>query len=304
MKRFNYLLLSMVIALGIVACQKESERVKPSGITDIETEALPGQIKITWENQEPTTYDYIKVSYYDKLLKKNVVRLASSYSEGSITIPNTLQALGTYKFTLQPFSHDGTPGEVYNVEGTSGRALATVEATPVTLSDTGLFTDSEEDRDENRIAKLIDRNIQTIFHTRWSSNVTNMPHYIVVDLGEESNQRGFRFKYTTRNNNGPGNHPKQMKVYVSETFDHSGDSYVIPDINPSSATLVATLSGLPNKKSAQYVSDDLLVETKDKKNYRYVWFEVLNTHGSTKYFSLAELSIEFLQKIDPEEITQ
>lgn len=286
MKKITVLLF-IIVLFG--SCDSEDiTPVNPSTINNIQTEALPGAIKISWTREEPVTYEYIKVTYYDFLKEKDMTRLASSFSD-TILIPNTRAKYGDYNFSLQPFSITKNAGQVIEVAGKSGPApitVSVVDAKPVTIDPNKLYTDAPE-ATEGPIANLVDGNNNTFFHSSWSVNYGPMPHYIVVDLGKKVN--GLSFSYVTRNHGGAGNHPNKMNIYVSNSFD---------DYNTENAVHVDELSNLPNGASQSFDSENYILDG----DYQYVWFEVNQTHGNTTYFALAELAVSelILEIIDPE----
>lgn len=291
MKQIQYLLILLGSILLLSACKDDDDNgIRPSTITDVKTFALPGEIRITWTRVEPITFEYLKISYYDELTEKNVIRLASRYAD-AIVIPNTRKKFGTYEFSIQPYSVTDTGGDIIAVSGTSGAAPKTISVADVvdlTLDGGKLYTDAQEPS-EGPIADLVDGNNNTYFHAAWSVNKGPMPHYIVADLGKMV--KGFRFKYVTRNHGSSGNHPKKLNVYVSKTFD--GSTYDVTDLK-----LVAELDDLPNGASQNYSSEDYIID----EGYQYIWFQIKETHAGTKYFALAELGISELELkiIDPE----
>lgn len=293
MNKYKFFISAFCLLMLVVGCEKDKVTpVQPSSISNIQTEALPGEIKITWTKNEPVEFEYIKVTYFDKLEKKEMLRLASKYSDG-ITIPGTRAKYGDYSFTLQPFSITDTGGDVMTVQGKSGPAPATFNVIgpkpePVKLTVDGLFADAPEPS-EGPIADLIDGNKNSFFHAAWSVDYGPMPHYIVVKLPEKL--QAFKFNYITRNHGGAGNHPKLMNVYASNGFD--GKTYDVSGI-----LNVAELKDLPNGASKEYESGNYVMDQK----YEYIWFEVKQTHGNTPFFALAELSITELELeiIDPE----
>lgn len=290
MNKIKYLFATLCILVLSVGCDSDSETIIPSSITDVETFPLPGEIGIKWAKSDPSNIEYVKVTYYDMLEKKDMMRLASSYAD-TIIIPDTRAKYGHYEFTLQPFSSTDTGGEIVTIKGVSDKAPRTIKISGVekiALSADRLYTDSQEPS-EGPIKNLLDGNLNTYFHAAWSVNNGPMPHYIVVDLGEM--YEAMKFGYTTRNHAGAGNHPKHMDVYVSKTFD--GSTYDV-----SGLTKMASLSDLPNGASQKFNSGDYILDDV----YRYVWFEVKETHGGTAYFALAQLEIFELvvDIVDPE----
>lgn len=291
MNKLRYTVAAICVLFLLVGCNKDDVApVQPSTVSNVTTAPLPGAIKISWTREEPVTYEYIKVTYFDKLKKEEMVRLASSYSD-TILIPNTRAKYGDYDFTLQPVSITNTEGAKLQVSGKSGAApktISVVDVKALALKANDLFTDAQEPS-EGPIANLIDGNTGTYFHAAWSVDRGPMPHYIVVKLPRKVN--AFKFSYTTRAHSGAGNHPKTMNIYVTEDFN--GTTYDVSALTP-----IVELSGLPNGSAQTFSSDNFILDDE----YQYVWFQVKSTHGNTKYFALSELSISelLLRVIDPE----
>lgn len=293
MKNVKYIILGVLFSVIVTGCEKnDTSSEVPSTISDVRYESLPGAIKLEWTQQEPVTYEYIKITYFDHLKKKDMMRMASKYSD-TIQIPGTREKYGTYTFSLQPFSKNGTPGEKLEIEAKSGPAPVTIEILDkkqIRLKAENLFTDAQEPS-EGPIKDLIDGDPNTFFHAAWSVDMGPMPHYIVVKLDKKID--AFSFSYVTRNNAGAGNHPKRMNIYLSNHFDP--ENYDTSDL-----LLVDSLEDLPNGASQNFDSQNYFENIDEE--YEYIWFEVLETHGGTSYFALAELSIFGLELdiVDPE----
>ncbi|MDO5105661.1 discoidin domain-containing protein [Capnocytophaga sp.] len=214
----------LVASLTLVACKKDEPKINPSGIKNLQSEELPGQIKITWEKEEPVTFEHLRFTYFDKLTKKEVLRLASIYSN-EIIIPNTRKKYGEYEFKIQPVSATGTEGQVYTFKATSGAAPATYQLTEgddavkVNLSVDMLETNAQEPS-EGHIANLIDGNNYTYFHTKWSGSPINAQHYFQINLTESL--QGFKFNISTRHNGNGSGDVKRMKVEAS----NDGETWV------------------------------------------------------------------------------
>lgn len=293
MKNIYKLILLLLSATVFTACSNDDEpAIQPSEITDLKVTSLPGQIQIDWTNVEPITYQYLEVKYFDHLTKKDVKVLASQYAK-SMIIPNTRAKYGDYTFNFQPFSATKTAGKVSEVTGKSGiapKVITVVDSKKIELTAEQLFTDAQEPS-EGPIKNLIDGNTGSFFHAAWSVDKGPMPHYIVVDLGKKV--QGLKFSYTTRNHGGSGNHPKKIDVFVSNEFD--GKTYDV-----SNLLKIASLEELPNGAAQTFNSSDYY-ENFDQA-YQYLWIQVKETHGNTKYFALSELSVSEIELkiIDPE----
>ncbi len=290
MKKIYYL-IALITTIAFSSCSSDDVApITPSNISNVRSSELPGQIKLNWDLPADKNLEYVQITYFDHLQKKEMMRLASVYSD-SIIIPNTRKKYGDYNFTLQTYSSTDTPGEALKFTAQSGPAPSTIsviDVKPLVLKAEDLFTDSQEPT-EGPIANLIDGNTSTFFHARWSGSPGPMPHYVVVRLPKKVN--GLRFSYTTRNAAAAGNHPKEINVYMSKEFD--GETYDVSNIS-----FVKKFDQLPNGAAKSFTSDDLVLDDE----YQYIWFEVLATHGATKYFALSELSVNevILQVVDPE----
>ena len=143
---------------------------------------------------------------------------------------------------------------------------------------------------EGVIANLVDNNYNTYFHMSWSSPKP-FPHYIVMKAPEAIGALSFFFKNRTHANN--NNRPKNMNLWVSETFD--GTTF-----NPAgfSAHKVAEFRGMPEGSGSEVESPGYVLPSP----MQYVWFEVLEPHGSGLYFALAEIKLYKykLEMFDPE----
>lgn len=212
-----YVLLTISIAfLVLVSCRKDEQEVKPSGINNLQYEELPGQIKITWDKEMPVTFEYLKITYFDKLKKKEMLRLASAFSN-EIIIPNTRRKYGEYEFKIQPISAAGVEGQEYFIKAISGVAPATYQfteaddAVKVELSSDMLQTNAQETQ-EGPIVNLLDGDTGTYFHSAWSRAIGEQ-HYFQVNLAEPI--QGFKFDIATRHNGNGDGDVKRMKVEAS-----------------------------------------------------------------------------------------
>lgn len=208
----------IVFLLGILSffsCEKKETGEKPAPVENLTTVALPGQIQINWTNSEPV-YEYLKITYFDMLTQKEMVRLASKYSN-SITIPDTRAKFGEYTFTIQPFNslHEG--GEIQTITGVSGIAPAVYlltdadDAVKIDLTASMLSTNAQE-KQEGPLSNAVDGRKDTYFHTSWSVNL-GVQHYFEVNLPEAI--RAFKFGFSTRHNGNGDGDIKRMRIEAS-----------------------------------------------------------------------------------------
>ena len=125
--------------------------------------------------------------------------------------------------------------------------------------------------------KLTDGNPATFLHTDYSGSnpAGDLPHYLRVDLGENSSANAFTFTYTTRNN---GNNCPSEIVVEGSADDDEGYSPI------------CTLTGLPDGSSAVYNSSSKITRASA---HRYIRFKVTRTETSTSptFFVMAEFGI-------------
>lgn len=209
------LFLILATAFVLFSCDEDKiTPIQPSDISNIRSEALPGAIKLMWDVPSDKNLEYVKISYFDHLIKKDVVRLASVYGD-TILIPETRAKYGEYKFTLQPFSSTHTPGNIHQFTAVSGPAIATYVLTDeplveIPLTVAMLSTNAQEPY-EGPIANAVDRNPGTFFHTLWSGAIS-VPHYFQVNLPEA--QRAITFAYVGRQGNNNGD-IKRVRIEAS-----------------------------------------------------------------------------------------
>lgn len=139
---------------------------------------------------------------------------------------------------------------------------------------TMLSTNAQE-KSEGPIERLVDGNISTYFHSRWSSagGAVTEPHYIQIQLNEPIT--ACRFRHTTRHNNGNGS-PQDVEIKVS----NDGNTWT---------TLARINSGLPNAANQGYLSD-IMTAAAPFTYLRYVVHQA-STRPAPTYFALAEFEL-------------
>lgn len=300
-KNLLYLIIG-IFGLSLFAACSESEEgyPAPTPLVQESIKATPdnGKITLTWDIPTEANYYYIKVQYTLPESGKLCTRLASVHND-TIIIDNLLARFGNIEFTLQPFSKDGKGGEICKVTGKADNAPKTVvlngqqEAIPLSLSQLAVNSLQEGD---GSLAELVDGNKTTYYHGNWSTPPP-LPHYIVVDLKKEV--YACSFFYATRNNSNKSN-PKDMEIWGSNTFPGTmgGQSDTGFDTKEANATLLATLSGLPDAQAAEYTSAPI----KGTQSFRYVWFKVTAITNGKAFIALSELTVTNLKTstYDPE----
>ena len=134
---------------------------------------------------------------------------------------------------------------------------------------------SNPESNEGPISNLVDgeKTISSFFHTSWSANIGQGPHYIEVDLGEANKLSEFMFKYTTRIFQGsPGQ-------------DYLDGISVLGSNDKSTYTEIYNVtSGFPQASGRDWNSSLISSETA----YRYLRF---NVTAERIYWHMAEFDI-------------
>ena len=195
-----------------------------------------------------------------------------------------LKRYGDIVFTLQPCSADGNGGEICSITAQAAAANKQTVTISKDFKITGegdAWTDAQE-TSEGPLKNLFDGSTASdnYFHMSWSAS-TPFPHYIVVDLKEETNF--FSFTYTARDNANCDN-PKEMDILVSKELVGSKPDYV----NETGTTKLASLSELPGTRKASYMSDRISSD----ETFRYVWFKVLSATSGSNWIALSELALK------------
>ena len=140
------------------------------------------------------------------------------------------------------------------------------------------------------VTALVDGNTAKFFHSQWQTTV-EMPHYLVIDLGEEVSAIKFRSTNTNRVNDSSW---KTINLYTSDSYNPAewfdGVQFIdgnSVDISQAGTHKETTLIELPDGVDEVYNSEIIPLS----KPSRYLWFEVTETTKGTPYFALGELEI-------------
>lgn len=271
-------IIAVLVLVGTTSCDDKLESFEKTGSTAtpvaidasaVQSEALPGQIKLTWTAPQGE-FEYMQVRYTDPLLGKEICKI---FSKGAteLLVENTRARFGDYSFFFQTFNVNNQGSAVTEVKARSGAAPATVtekSRNAVTLNVSQLSS-NYPDSSEGQYAHLVDGNTGNFFHTNWHDPQSPLPHYIQIDFDEE--HENFAFEYYTRNTSNTDGFPTAAEFQIST----DGTNW---------ETLTA-LTGLPTTKATKYTSD-FVVAGKKFKHFR---FNVLTSSLNKKYFHIAEI---------------
>lgn len=270
-------LLGAFTAVMLASCDSNFETFEPEGYTGtpaaiaesaIHSEALPGQIQLSWDMPSTPTFDYMQIKYHDPWADKDVTEVVSKYTT-SLTVDKTLKRFGDYTFYFQTFNDLNEGGPVTTVKAQSGAypAEETVTKSEVKLTADQLSSNYPEPS-EGPLKNLIDGNVNTFFHSRWSSPQYALPHWIQINFNED--HENFVVYYQNRNGSQVG--PQELEFQIS----NDGETW---------ETVSTITEGLPSGSKAEYTSD--LV--RPGKTFRFFRYNVTKTYGNKKYFNLAEM---------------
>lgn len=210
MKRIIYLVLCFFAVLVLNSCQQD-ELPAPNNVVNITTIPRVGAVTVKWELPADTNMYYIQVRYVKngRLIRTN----ASIYSDTCLI--TGLLHKENYTFEVQAFNKDDVGGETL-VTGPVNPIRRAIETTytyaeiPLTASMLNTFT---QETTEGPKTNLVDGNIQTFWHTAWSSNTAPLPHWIQINFDKEVLFGGF--KYFMRQGSSTDGRPNQWDVQSS-----------------------------------------------------------------------------------------
>lgn len=276
--KYKYIFVAGLL-IGMTGCDDKLETFEMAGsvkaptaiaASAVSSEALPGQIRLSWEAPAENAFDYLQIKYNDPLSKKDVCKIAS-VGTTEMLIDETRARFGDYSFYFQTFNAAHQGSAVTEVKAKSGEApitLTEVSRTEVKLTENQLSTNNQEPT-EGPIKNLIDGK-NSFFHTRWSEPQIPLPQYIQIKFNEEHENFAIYYKNRTDNTWTTDGRPSVVELQISN--------------DEQEWETVGTLSGLPTAHSTEYTSDYVM----PGKKFTYFRFNVTATSGNTKYFCIDE----------------
>lgn len=193
-KIYLYITILITALVILLSCSNDDDSFvndknaytgNPGHVDNITYESLPGQIRLNWDVPADSSYQYVKIKYYDHLKKENVTLIASIYTN-SILIDETRQKFGDYEFSFQAFNAKHKGGETKTIKAQSGRAPVIdkiVETKKIPLTVDQLSTNALE-KTEGSLGGSIDDDPNTYFHSDWRGRPVIKPHYFEIHLKE------------------------------------------------------------------------------------------------------------------------
>lgn len=282
MKAFNIIFF---LCLFLLSCEKDDkDYIYDVNIENLQAEAFPGAINLSWKVPEDSSFLYMKVSYYDYGTEEEKVKVCSEYTN-SLYIDGLLNKYGKYKFSFTPYDIRNVPGKTFYLEKECEKKApwyVAIGEELIPLSADQLSTAAQE-VSEGPIENLVDDDPETFFQSMWTHPewIPAGPHYIIFDLRKEVS--AFTFKYWNRLQKG-GSLPKTVNLYGS----NDGKKW----------DLIEVLTDLPSELGSVYTSGTYIPESP----VSYIKYEVVATTGKSVFFSLAEVKFyEVIRElVDPE----
>lgn len=298
MKKIHKLLAIGLFGIFAASCSDDDNNIIPADISNLRAESTPGRIVLRWDTPAGAeeNIEYIQVNYYDHRSKMEQKRLASIYAD-SIDIPDTRKRYGEYTFKVKTVSPSGAFGTEQTVTCSSEAATPTFIKKQISLSGADVSTNAQEPS-EGPVANCVDGDVNTYFHTIWSTYTTG-PHYLEVNLKQTLNQY-FAFGYTTRHNNNVDT-PWEIELqgnnggewFSLQWFKHGEDGIT-----------------LPTERAQAFESDNYKVETPFNKVRMVVWstkaYPGPDYHGQYwgPWWAISEFKFWNVEIIDPENPAQ
>ena len=294
--------LTAVCLIGgaVILCSCNDDKSSypiPSDIENLKATSAPGQIILNWTNPTDENLYYVQAEYTIEATGKSYKKQVSQYTN-ELIIDNLLQKYGDINITVQPFNKGYTAGVIHKITARSEKANPTF-GTPVKLKLDGKKIWTNAPFAAHPAKDVADGSTATFFHTQWQQKV-EMPHYLIVDLGEEASALKFRFTNSPR---AADSSWKTVNVYTSDRYDPAlwfdgvklihGNSV---DIAKGGTRKEITFTDLPAGAGKVYNSDIIPLS----KPSRFLWFETTETTSGTAFFTLAELEIYACSMIIPE----
>lgn len=266
MKNITYLILCYLVILLLSSCQKD-KLPKPNSVTSITSTSRVGAAVVKWVLPADTNMRYIQVRYMKngRIIKTN----ASIYSD-SCLITGLLNKFD-YIFEVQAFNKDNVGGAILSA-GPVKPIRRSIDTTytyaelPLTAA---MLTTYTQETNEGPKINLIDGDINTYWHSAWSSNVQPLPHWIQINFDSTVLFGGFQ--YWMRQGGNAQISPSQWDVQSS----------------PDGTTWTTQWTSLPNLAVEPSTAEFQLMVANPIKS-KFIRVRILTNPGNTPYTSLGE----------------
>ncbi|WP_430973327.1 discoidin domain-containing protein [Sunxiuqinia rutila] len=218
MNKILLFILSSFFLAFVAGCNDDEDDKTyqlPSQVSEISVEPRIGGVLVSWTIPTDSNYFYVQTRY-----EKNgrTINTNSSIYTDSVLIDGLINK-NEYVFELQTFNEAVIGGDIVTTDAVRPirRPLDITydieNATMLELTEDMIETFTQESS-EGPKKNLLDGNINTYWHSAWSSGVAPLPHYIQVTFAEVTKLGGMH--YTFRQNGDNGGRPDQFDLQVSE----------------------------------------------------------------------------------------
>lgn len=185
MKKIIYF---VTIALIIASCKKEvaTPLNTPTAVSNVLVQPRIGGALLRWNVPADSNYTYLEVAY-DRNGTKRIIPV-SKYTD-SLLVTGLLNKLD-YTFTITSVNRDAsqevkgspqTSPTIKSIRRPDEVTYFSDNLTKVTVPASALVAYTQEPT-EGPIANLVDGNINTYWHSAWSSGVAPLPHWIQITM--------------------------------------------------------------------------------------------------------------------------
>lgn len=239
--------------------QKQFVPVPPFNVVDLKTTAGNGNITVSWQKPEKVNYAKVVVTCHNAKLNTTVTKTITNKDQLSVVFENTYQFAGEYEFTVKTYGLTGL--ETNEPKTITGVSLPWSEKVEFNLTAGMITSNAVQTDDGGGIPALVDKNVNTYFHSLWSSNSDdNKPHRLQFALGRTI-ARTFYFDYDGRNGGNGNGDIKSVNIYGSQ----SG----VP--NDAAWELLGTIDyDLPAGRGQRATAKSQITTTKDYEFLRFI----------------------------------
>jgi len=218
-------LFYLLFVLLFISCSDNTPLEAPSDIAKLTAKPDTGSVVLTWDMPSDSSYLYIDVSY-DKYpnsadTSEIIHKRASRYAD-SLVIDGLLHKY-EYTFKVQPFNDNGDDKvggntieseKVKPIRRPVKREYIEDDLTQIEGITPDMIDTHTQEPSEGPKENLLDDDINTYWHSAWSSGVEPLPHWVQFNFKEE--QEVVTIKYTLRQTSDPSGFPTQFGLAVSQ----------------------------------------------------------------------------------------
>jgi len=280
MKNLYYLLAILLF----VGCKSDDSPLSaPSGVSNVSARADTGAVVLSWDLPADSSFLYLDISY-DKYPNSpdtsKIIHTKASRHADSLVIDGLLHKY-EYAFKIQPFNanpDDAVGGEVLTTDKVKPikrpvemvyypDELTKIEGITADMIDTYTQEPSEGPKEN-----LLDGDINTYWHSAWSSGVAPLPHWVEFAFQQEKSVGAF--KYNLRQTPDTRGFPTQFALDISK----DGNEW---------KRVWESDSDLPHSP----VDKEFTLDAGKNYNSKHFRVIILTNAGGTSFTHLSELSL-------------